>query len=187
MRTLVQMTATPAPMRWPRPCGRFRSLPGGTWHNLIEPHSGATTVATTQRTEQLVRRMLDLNARQQVQGTDETLLIACIEACVECAHACTACADDSLAEPEVPQLIRSITLCLDCAVICEATRQVATRQTERDVGLVRAQVAACAEACRVCGAECERHAAHHEHHRICAEACHRCKAACARLAEALSA
>jgi hypothetical protein len=35
----------------------------------------------------------------------------------------------------------------------------------------------------VCGAECQRHAAHHEHHRICAEACHRCEAACDRLAK----
>ena len=142
-------------------------------------------MATTQSTEQLVRRMLDLNARKQVQEPDETLVIECIEACVECAQACTACTDDSLAEPAVTQLIKSITLCLDCAVICEATRQVVTRQTERDVGLLRAQVGACAEACRVCGAECQRHAAHHEHHRICAEACHRCEAACDRLAEAL--
>ena len=142
-------------------------------------------MATAQRTEQLIRRMLDLNARKRVQEEDETLVIACIEACVECALTCTACADDSLAEPEVLPLIRSITLCLDCAVICEATRQIVTRQTERDVGLLRAQVGACAVACRICGAECERHAAHHEHHRICAEACRRCEAACDRLAEAL--
>src|SRR4051812_3502521 len=72
-------------------------------------------MATAQRTEQLIRRMLDLNARKQVQQTDDTLGIACIEACVECALTCTACADDSLAEPEVKQLIKSITLCLDCA------------------------------------------------------------------------
>jgi len=142
-------------------------------------------MATAQRTEQLIRRMLDLNARKRVQEVDETLVIACIEACVECALTCTACADDSLAEPEVLPLIRSITLCLDCAVICEATRQIVTRQTERDVGLLRAQVGACAVACRICGAECERHAAHHEHHRICAEACLRGEAACDRLAEAL--
>ncbi|HKW49640.1 MAG TPA: hypothetical protein VJN70_19440 [Gemmatimonadaceae bacterium] len=142
-------------------------------------------MATTQSTEQLIRRMLDLNAGKQIQEPDESLTIESIEACFECAQTCTACADDSLAEPEVMQLIKSITLCLDCAVICEATRQVVTRQTERDVDLLRAQLAACVEACRVCGAECQRHAAHHEHHRICAEACHRCEAACDRLAEAV--
>ena len=144
-------------------------------------------MATTQSTEQLIRRMLDLNARKQIQEPDESLMIECTEACVECAQACSACADDSLAEAEVMQFIKSITLCLDCAVICDATRQVVTRQTEHDVDLLRAQVAACAEACRVCGAECQRHAAHHEHHRICGEACHRCEAACDRLAKALRA
>lgn len=121
---------------------------------------------------------------QSGPGPDETLVIECIEACIECAQACTACTDDSLAEPAVTQLIESITLCLDCAVTCEATRQVVMRQTERGVGFLRAQVGACAEACRVCSAECQRHAAHLEHHRICAEACHRCEAACDRLAEA---
>jgi hypothetical protein len=142
-------------------------------------------MATTQSTEQLIRRMLDLNARKQVQEPDESLMIESIEACVECAQACTACADDSLADPGVMQLIKSIRLCSDCAVICDTARQVVTRQTERDVDLLRAQLAACAEACRVCGAECQRHAAQHEHHRICAEACHRCEAACDRLAKAI--
>ena len=148
---------------------------------------GGTTMATTQSTERRIRRMLDLNARKQVKEPDESLMIESIEACVECAQACTACADDSLAEAEVMQLIKSITLCLNCSVICDATRQVATRQTEQDVDILRAQVVACAEACRVCGAECQRHAAHHEHHRICTEACHRCEAACDRLAKALRA
>jgi hypothetical protein len=140
-------------------------------------------MATAQSTEQLIRRMLDLNARKQVQEPDETVMIECIEACVECAQACTACVDDSLAETEVTNLVKSIRLCLDCAVVCEATRQVVTRQTDRDFALLRAQLAACIEACRVCGAECRRHADHHEHHRICAEACNRCAGACERLAK----
>jgi hypothetical protein len=129
--------------------------------------------------------MLDLNPQKRVREPDETLMIDCIEACVDCEQVCTACADDSLGQTELAELTKSIALCLDCAVICEATRQVVTRQTEQDLDLLRAQVNACAEACRVCGAECERHAAHHEHHRICAEACHRCEAACTRLATAV--
>ena len=71
---------------------------------------------------QLIRRMLDLNAGKQVQEPDETVMLESIEACVECVHACTACADDSLAETDVAKLIESIRLCLDCAVVCEATR-----------------------------------------------------------------
>ena len=79
-------------------------------------------MATAQNTEELVRRMLDLNSRKRIKEPDETLVIECIEACIECAQSCTACVDDSLAETEVTQLIKSITLCLDCAIICEATR-----------------------------------------------------------------
>src|SRR5215510_5882174 len=70
--------------------------------DLIEHlHSRVATMATAQSTEQLIRRMLDLNARKQVQEPDETVMIESIEACVECVQACTACADDSLAETEV--------------------------------------------------------------------------------------
>ena len=58
-------------------------------------------MATAQTTEQLVRRMLDLNSRKRIKEPDETLMIECIEACIECAQSCTACADDSLAETEV--------------------------------------------------------------------------------------
>src|SRR5262245_40836675 len=102
-------------------------LPPTARTDLIERlHSGAATMATAQSTEQLIRRMLDRNARKQVQEPGETVMIESIEACVECAQACTACADDSLAETEVTQLIKSITLCLDCAAVCEATRQVVT-------------------------------------------------------------
>jgi len=39
-------------------------------------------------------------------------------------------------------------------------------------------IEACAAACRACGDECARHAAHHEHCRLCAEACRRCDKAC---------
>ena len=37
-------------------------------------------------------------------------------------------------------------------------------------------------ACRACGDECEKHAAHHEHCRLCAEVCRRCEQACRDLA-----
>jgi hypothetical protein len=47
--------------------------------------------------------------------------------------------------------------------------------------LLEAQLMACAEACRICAAECERHAAMHEHCRVCAAACNACEQACRAL------
>jgi hypothetical protein len=138
-------------------------------------------MTTVQSTERLIRQMLDVHPRVQAHEGDETALVECIEACVECEQACTACADASLGEPDVTELIKCIRLCLDCAAVCDATRQIATRQTELDLDLCRAQVMTCARACRTCGAECQRHASHHEHCRICAEACRRCEAACNQL------
>lgn len=83
-------------------------------------------------------------------------------------------------------LVRCIRLNLDCAVICDVTGHVLSRQTEPDWGIVRAQLLACVAACQACGAECERHAMHGmEHCRICAEACRRCAEACQRLLSVL--
>jgi hypothetical protein len=81
----------------------------------------------------------------------------------------------------VVDLRRCIRLNLDCAEICAATGAVLSRQTMPDTSLIRAQLAACAEACRVCAEECERHAEMHEHCRVCAECCRRCEKACRAL------
>jgi hypothetical protein len=99
--------------------------------------------------------------------------------------ACTSCADADLGERDVPELIRCIRLCLDCADICEATGRVVTRQSASDIGVVRATVQACVVACGVCRAECERHAEHHEHCRVCAAVCRRCEEACGDLLASL--
>ena len=116
---------------------------------------------------------------------DRRLLEACITACGECAQTCAACADACLAEQQVAELRRCIRLNLDCADVCDATGRVLLRQTEPDWGLIRSQLEACAQACRVCGEECERHAGHHEHCRVCAESCRRCAQACEELLAAL--
>jgi hypothetical protein len=142
-------------------------------------------MATTQSVESLVRQMLDVHPRKEAREIDETTLIACIEGCAECAEVCASCADESLGDPSVAEMVKSIRLCLDCSAICGVTAQIITRQTELDLDLCRAQVSACLEACRVCGAECQRHAEHHVHHRICAETCQRCADACDRLLRAL--
>ena len=108
-------------------------------------------------------------------------LAECIEACFDCAQMCMACADACLGEPDVQMLIRCIRLNLDCDDVCDVTGRLLSRQTEPDWSVLRAQLEACAAACRACAAECERHAGYHEHCQLCARACRRCEEACNRL------
>lgn len=130
--------------------------------------------------------MLQTHPRQP--QVDRTLLQACIDACFDCAQACTACADACLGEQQhLQMLVRCIRLNLDCADVCEATGRLLSRQTEPDWSLIRAQLEACAAACRSCGDECQRHAGMHQHCRVCAESCRRCEQACNRLLQALPA
>lgn len=115
-----------------------------------------------------------------------SLLAACIEACAECAQVCMACADSCLGEADLASLVRCIRLNLDCGDVCDVTGRLLTRQTAPNWAVLRAQIEACIVACRACAAECERHAAHHEHCQICAASCRRCEDACNRLLTALS-
>jgi hypothetical protein len=124
-------------------------------------------------------------AHPRPASLDRDVLLRCIDECFDCAATCTSCADACLGEPDVAELVRCVRLCLDCADACDTTGRIVTRQTEPDLGVVRAVVEACATACRVCGDECERHAAHHEHCRISAEVCRRCERACNELLAAI--
>jgi Domain of Unknown Function (DUF326) len=112
---------------------------------------------------------------------DSDLVLRCIDGCVDCAATCTSCADACLGEADVPELVRCVRLNLDCADVCDAVGRVVTRQTEPDLGVLRAAIEACLVICRACGDECERHAAHHEHCRVCAEVCRSCEQACSDL------
>ena len=127
-----------------------------------------------------------LNAHPRASTVERATLLECIEACSACTQSCTSCADASLAEDDLPVLVRSIRLCLDCSDTCAATGRVVTRQTEFDATEVRAIVEACATICGFCAEECERHASHHEHCRICAEVCRRCEKACKALISILT-
>jgi hypothetical protein len=124
-----------------------------------------------------VQDMLRSNPRMQPSPE----MSACIELCMECSEVCSACADACLGEEHVMALIRCIRLNLDCAAICDVTARTLTRQVEFDWNLARPMVEACADACRICGAECQLHASMHEHCRICAEVCRQCESACRRL------
>ena len=119
-----------------------------------------------------------IGAHPQGRGTAHDGLIRCIEACYDCAQTCTACADACLGEAEVRELTQCIRLNLDCADVCIATGSIASRRTGSNEQVIRAMLDACADACRVCGDECERHAPKMQHCRVCAEACDRCAAAC---------
>jgi hypothetical protein len=116
---------------------------------------------------------------------DRAKLIRCIETCIECAQACTACADADLGEERVAHLTKCIRTNLDCADICITTSRVLSRRTDYDANVTRAVLEACAVTSKACGDECDLHSAHHEHCRICAEVCHRCEKACRELLASL--
>ncbi|MFL5386421.1 MAG: four-helix bundle copper-binding protein [Longimicrobiaceae bacterium] len=125
------------------------------------------------------REMLDTHPRPSPM--DRGALAECIDACFECLQSCTTCADACLGEATASALRRCIRLNLDCADVCDATGRILSRLSEPDPGLIQAQLRACMEACRLCAAECEKHAGHHEHCRVCAEVCRRCEDACRSL------
>lgn len=113
-----------------------------------------------------------------VQEAINEALIKCLEECHACEKACIACADACLGEPMVQDLVQCIRVNLDCADVCHTTGAVAARRSGSNEGVMRRMLAVCEMACRICGDECMRHAAHHAHCRLCAEACRRCEHAC---------
>lgn len=121
-----------------------------------------------------------------VRGNTNEALIRCIEACYECAQTCTSCADACLAEGMVKDLVQCIRLNLDCADVCAATGAVASRRSGSNELVIKRMIETCAEACRLCGDECEKHAQMHDHCRICAEACRRCEQACREAADSIT-
>ena len=112
---------------------------------------------------------------------DRRRLARTIDALIECAEACTACADACLSESSVAELTKCVRTNLDCADICGTTARVLSRHTGYDANISRSLLEACAMACRSCGDECGAHANMHEHCRACAEACRACERACREL------
>jgi hypothetical protein len=128
--------------------------------------------------------MLDSHPRDIT--LDQEKLVACIDACFECAQTCTACADACLSERTVAGLTECIGANLDCADVCNATGRVLGRQTGWNVDVARTMLLACASACEASADECEKHDDVHEHCRICAEWCRTCEQACLALLESFS-
>jgi hypothetical protein len=132
----------------------------------------------------IVEQMLSTTPNRGI--AKRSALESCIEACAECELACTACADACLGEREVEPLRLCIRLNQDCADACDMTARILSRQLQVDTVFLRALLEACARICASCGAECQRHAGHHEHCRVCAEACRKCEQECRAMIQALS-
>jgi hypothetical protein len=124
-------------------------------------------------------QMLETTPQQPLFSRE--VLARCIDACFDCAQACTACADACLGEEMVEHLTRCIALNEVCADVCATTGAALSRQVAGDQQLLRTLLEACAQACKSCGDECERHAEMHEHCRVCAEACRDCEQHCREL------
>ncbi|GGO39767.1 four-helix bundle copper-binding protein [Deinococcus humi] len=144
----------------------------------------------TQNASSAVTRMLQTHPQIGQSPFDMNALTECIEACFECAQVCTSCADACLGETEhAGHLTHCIRLNLDCADICTTTGRVLVRQTQPDMGVIRAQLQACLAACKACGDECQQHAEKMDmkHCAVCAESCRRCEQACQKMLGGLSA
>lgn len=127
-----------------------------------------------------------ISTHPHVRGDVNDALIRCIEACYDCAQTCTSCADACLGEDMVRELSQCIRLNMDCADACAATGRMASRRTGSNEALLKMMIETCAEACRLCGQECGKHAQMHEHCRVCAEACRACEDACRAAAASIT-
>ena len=112
---------------------------------------------------------------------------ALVTAAAECTVVCTACADACLQEENVAEMRTCIRNNVDCADVCAATARLISRPGKQDASTLRAQLEACATACRACAAECERHANRMKHCAVCAESCRACAEACDRMKAAIQA
>jgi len=100
-----------------------------------------------------------------------------------CAQTCTACADACLGESDIKPLLRCIKVNQDCADACHAAANMLVRFTEWDWDVVSEQLRACAEICRICAAECRKHASKHAHCAACADTCDSCTRRCMQMVE----
>ncbi|MFN5375310.1 MAG: four-helix bundle copper-binding protein [Chitinophagaceae bacterium] len=100
----------------------------------------------------------------------------CIEACLACLTTCESCITDCVAS----DYKECILLCRDCADICALCARFEARGSKFRHNLH----ILCAEVCKACSVECEKHASHHASCKECAEACKECAAICEELATA---
>jgi hypothetical protein len=120
--------------------------------------------------------MLDATPKGVPLSTE--VLAAAIDACLSCVQACTTCADEDLAEPDVDEMRRCIALCLNCADVCDVTARLLSRAAHWEPLVAHGLLQACVRSCADSAAECARHAHHHRHCAICEKVCRECVQAC---------
>ncbi len=125
------------------------------------------------------KRMVKANP-SEVSTSNTDALVECVEACFDCADAC-------LGEEDPKRLMRCIRLNLDCADLCGTTGKALSRQVAFEPRMAEATLRACADACRLCGDECEKHVRETNagHCLVYFRACRRCEAACFDLLSAI--
>lgn len=96
----------------------------------------------------------------------------CIDACLYCASVCNYCASSCIKEEDVKMMALCIQLDMECAAMCYAAAQLMSLGSSDAKAVCRL----CANFCRRCAAECDRH--DNEHCRKCADACRACAIAC---------
>ena len=128
-----------------------------------------------------VRQMFQKHPNPASDAGEEAY--ALVQAAAECTYTCTTCADACLEEDDPASLRTCIRLNLDCAEISSVTAKMISRPGAQDPQVLRAQLDACATACRACAEECDKH--EHDHCAVCAEACRACAEACDRMKKAL--
>jgi len=101
--------------------------------------------------------------------------LVCAKACDDCARMCETCSSHCarlLTEGKKEHQI-TFQLCQDCAAVCDA----AGRITAKDGPMSQLICAACADACKRCGDECEKHA-DDPMMKHCALECRKCEKVC---------
>ncbi|MCO4892504.1 MULTISPECIES: four-helix bundle copper-binding protein [Cupriavidus] len=99
----------------------------------------------------------------------------CIAACNAAAAAALKCAAACLEEQDVRKMARCIALDMDCAGIAQLAASYMLRNSE----FAPLVCEDCAEVCKWCKEECERHDA--EHCQECARACAACMEQCLKM------
>lgn len=95
-----------------------------------------------------------------------------LEKLARCAAECENCMNACLDEDDVKKMAQCIRLDRDCAKICYTTASFVASHSDYAQNLVKQ----CAEICKACGEECDKHDM--DHCKACAQACRECEEAC---------
>jgi hypothetical protein len=136
------------------------------------------------RVREGMERLSAIVAQHPQSGHDDDLVRDALTSLAECALVCAVCADACGNEHDA-DLGTCIRLDVDCATLCWSMAELLTRRPVIEPGIIMRQLVTCAEMCRRCAAECQRHGDRHAHCATCAEACEQCATACERLSDRL--